>query len=208
MAVRSSKSEGVWLDDSIDTIVNNVAAFIEHINYKTMRMLGIIAVDLLSKTQPKVPYETTELRASGTASVHTDRDTFIVGTGILKTTDVRADLGKLTNAAARNVKKHIDMTVMYFKMRDDFDVAVFTHEFINPHGYGMSPEARMAGTGPNYLRSTWEENKKKYISMIRDTYSEKKLGRDVALLYKAKQKRAGRYLVSGMTVKRSRIGLD
>ena len=163
------------------------------------RAIAIVVTDLLTRVQPRVPYDTGLLRVSGTATVKLGRSTEIVGVGKEDGT-VTSWLGKITKSKLSGVRT-IQGDVSYSRFNDSGkDIAIWTHEELQPFdrrpssgGIAGIKYARFPGTGPKYLEIPWLENFSTYESFIKDELSGKEFEGNITLITKLRQKRTGRY---------------
>ena len=162
----------------------------EYLTDVAVRVLALIAVDLLATAQPRVPYQKGLLRQSGTALVMFGKGKRggyhkIVGRGRLSP-DERPDAGidaDLSGLEGRTKGvSFISANVTYSRTGDEGeDVAVFTHFFLLPFtARPAKPAARHEGTGPLYLESAWNDRKDQYFSWLKNAYSYDSLERDIS----------------------------
>lgn len=192
----------------LDQLIENLNSVGELISLKAARAIGLIAIDLLSNTQPRVPIDTGELRESGVAVLKLGRARkLIIGTGNADGT-VSADLGGIKKAKLAHVRT-IRSEVSYSKMKDDFDVAVYAHEQLAPyngeHGTKDRPIAQTPGTGPKYLDIPWRQKKSTYIKFLKDAVSGNELNHDIQQITKIKQRRVGKFTVDIVELSKSKI---
>jgi len=159
------------------------------------RALAIIAVDLLSKAQPRVPYDIGFLRASGLATLKTGRATRIVGVGKSDGT-VDSWVGDINKSQLVGVRT-LRADVSYHRIGDKGeDVALWTHEQLWPfEARPRKPAAKQPGTGPKYLEIPWLENVGNYISFLESDLGGEGFENTIVLISRIKQKRMGRYLI-------------
>jgi len=160
------------------------------------RALALVAVDLLSKAQPRVPYDIGLLRSSGQATLKIGRGTEIIGVGKDDGTVV-SWMGKINKAKLVGVRT-IRADVSYHRIGDKGeDVAVWTHESIYPYeARPKKPAARKPGTGPKYLEIPWLENMGNYIDFLEGELSGKGFEHNISLISKLRQKRVGKYILN------------
>lgn len=164
----------------IKELRDNLVIFAEHITSSGAKLMANIAIDLLSRSQPKVPWDTGQLRESGKASlIYGGRYSVIVGRGT-KEGNVKADLSKVKRRVPKNTK-FLSANVTYYRVGEDGkDVALWTHEELLPYeARPAKPAARKPGTGPKYLESTFHENKSTYIDWINDQFSTDQISREI-----------------------------
>ena len=172
-----------------------------------VRAVAAVAIDLLANTQPRVPYETGELRASGTAMVIGGRSGMtIVGTGKKEDATINADLGGLRSKDFSKTDK-IAGIVSYSKIspRQGFDVAEYAHYNIYAYGAGKSPKARQYGTGPMFLKNTFKARKKLYEGFIIKVMMGVEFEQGIAGATKILNKRTGKFTVDRTEIVRSKI---
>lgn len=157
-------------------VVKELSGFV---NLHTARTVTTIVADLLSTAQPRVPVDTGKLRRSGTAYLQFGNSIRTVAKG-QKDGTVDVSPGRVTHWDIKNAR-YIAGNVDYERQSDDGkkDVAIFTHEYLNPYESKERPRAKTPGTGPKYLESAWNERKGDYIDYLyRELYG---IGFDTAL---------------------------
>lgn len=187
----------------IKDLNDNLVIFGEYISISGARLLGNIAIDLLSKTQPKVPWDTGQLRESGTAYVvYGGRSAQVVGRGT-KDGGVKANLGRVKGRIPKGVNL-LTANVTYRRFGDNGrDIAVWTHEELLPfEARPARPAARKPGTGPKYLESTWYENRDQYLNWIQDTFSQDSISRDIQKMLSVKRTAKGKFEVDTVKLRR------
>jgi hypothetical protein len=200
--VRASGNVGVRARD-IQDLSNNLVIFSEYISISGARLLGNIAIDLLSKTQPKVPWDTGQLRESGTAYVvYGGRSAQVVGRGT-RDGGVKANLSRVTGRVPKGVH-FLTANVTYRRFGDGGrDIAVWTHEDLLPYeARPAKPAARKPGTGPKYLESTWYENRDHYLGWIQDTFSQDSISRDIQKMLSVTRTAKGKFEVDTVKLRR------
>jgi hypothetical protein len=120
---------------------------------------------IMSKALQRVPYDTGELARS--ARVEINGKLVIKGAGPLGdfTTKRLRDSEPPASAPKSGT---IRSTLSFQKMRDYFDVALFTHEYIYPYSSQRHPHARQEGRGPKYLEAPLRSAKRGMINRIRE----------------------------------------
>lgn len=123
-------------------------------------------VDILETALPMTPWDSGKLRESGTVSVFLGTKKIDVASGT-KEGQVRTLSGmasitpRLTRKLARRGKARVNAVVHYHRLTDSNEgprnIAVWTHENLNPYGSGAAPQARKPGTGPKYLQRAVKE---------------------------------------------------
>uniref|UniRef100_A0A6H1ZW66 Tail protein n=1 Tax=viral metagenome TaxID=1070528 RepID=A0A6H1ZW66_9ZZZZ len=168
----------------------------EAITIYSARALALVAVDLLAKAQPRVPYDTGLLRSSGEATLKIGRTTEIIGVGKSDGT-IAVWLGKINKAKLKGVRT-LRADVSYKRIGDSGeDVAVWTHEQLWPYeSRPRKPAARQPGTGPKYLEIPWLENIGNYINFLKSELSGVGFEKNIALISKLRQKRVGKYILN------------
>jgi hypothetical protein len=192
----------------LDDVLANLRAMKDLVTVKLTNVVAGIVTDLLAYSQPRVPVDTGELRESGTASIKAGRHrAMVVATGNADGT-VTSQLSSITKQSISNTRM-LSGEVNYTKMREGFDVAVFTHENLSPytgeHGTIDNPIAQTPGTGPKYLAMSWLERQSYYVQLIQEAMSNKSLSEDVALISRIKKRRTGKYTVDEVELVQSRI---
>jgi hypothetical protein len=187
----------------IKDLNDNLRIFEEYMSASGARLLGNIAIDLLSRTQPKVPWDTGQLRESGTAYVvYGGRSARVVGKGNRDGT-VTANLSKVRGRIPKGVK-FLSANVTYTRYNESgTDIALWTHEDLLPYEARPStPAARKPGTGPKYLESTWWENRDKYLGWIQDVFSQDSISRDVQRMLGVKRPAKDKFEVDIVKLRR------
>jgi hypothetical protein len=138
--------------------MKNLTSLKKVIPYGFMKLVAAMGVDLLSYSQPRVPYDTGELRESGTVTLLVGGKKLFIGRG-LKDGTVRANfsmLSKSSGLVGPSTTK-ADVVVSYQRIgEDNLDVALWTHEELLPYeSRPLRPAARQPYTGPKYLALAW-----------------------------------------------------
>ena len=179
------------------------------IPFETLKKMGRLVVDILRIAQPTVPKDPAEyggtLRESGRARLELGNRAIDIGRG-KKDGSVVHMLNKITPNRTRGVKR-AGINIQYVRegydqYGNELDVAVWTHEVLNPHG-GPSPAARTPGTGPKYLELAW-------ASMKPIVYEElKNLPRDIANTLRRmgvkKRAKRGKFMVDEIELQENRL---
>ena len=179
------------------------------------KTLAGIVIDILANSQPRVPYDTGKLRASGTAALYSGKTghgrKMIVGVGKREDQTVNAQLHALRMNEIKRAK-FVRGEVSYYRMSDDdpnFDVAVFTHEILYPFEMRGDPNARPAATkpntGPKYLELAFKENKSVYENAIRSVIRGRWFERNIQVLSKLRKKPKGMFMVDLVDIVHDRI---
>jgi hypothetical protein len=204
-------SGGISSRDFAD-VKNNLDVLSQALTVGAVRLLANNLVKILSSAQPRVPIDTGELRDSGTAKVIIGGKEIIVGLGTSEgTVNIMLDRIKYTQVkSARHWGKgKIDGIVEYYKMRGDFDVALFTHEWLLPydgtHGTRENPKAQTSYTGPKYLEAAWQQHRNEFISDMRNYTSDANLQNIVKYLSRRSTPAKGRWEVDRVVLARERI---
>jgi len=169
----------------VKEFVENMKIVKEYLSDTAVRVIALIAVDLLVTAQPRVPYDEGKLRQSGTALVlFGGKYSKIVGRGRLSPAnapDATIDVDLSGLKGRTEGIKYLSANVSYHRTGDmGVDVAVFTHEDLLPYeARPAHPAARQVGTGPKYLESAWNEKKEQYLAWLRDAYSYNELEKDL-----------------------------
>lgn len=191
MGIKLGKISGVE-----ESITNLVQEFPKIIQVRLARAVAAIGIDVLSRSLPRAPIETGQLRESAKVQLRLGRSVRIIGKG-KKDGTVEADLSNIVQDALAHVRQ-INLEVSYYRMSEHtpgFDVAQWVHENISEYG-GSSPHARTPNTGPKYLEIPWKERERKYRKLLMDVVSERHLASDIALTSKIVQRRVGKYEVN------------
>jgi len=172
------------VQDSGTLIERNLTALDRLIKYEITSALMKIGIDLLARSLPRTPWDTGKLRESGTVILE------VMGRGRgtnkwVATGNKDGSVNVLLNKPSRvwHTRKvdYFDIEVSFDRSEDGFDVALFTHEFLYPqdqrpvnrsqlkkHQKDGKSFARQPGTGPKYLEIPWNENRSKYLSILRE----------------------------------------
>jgi len=172
-----------------------------------VRAVAAVAVDLLANTQPRVPYETGKLRASGTATVIGGKSGItVVGTGNEDNTQINADFGGLRSKDFSKDDK-IAGFVSYSRIspRQGFDIAEYAHYNIFAYGASKSPKARQPGTGPMFLKNTFKARKKLYEGFIFKVMMGAEFEQGIAGATKILNKRTGKFTVDRIEIVSEKI---
>jgi len=190
--IRLTALDVVGIKETSSGLTNELT---EAITIYSARALAIVAVDLLAKAQPRVPYDIGFLRSSGQATLKMGRKTEIIGFGKDDGTTV-SWMGKINTAKLIGVRT-IRADVSYHRLGDKGeDVALWTHEQIFPYeARPRKPAAKQPGTGPKYLEIPWLENMGNYINFLESELSGKGFEHNIALISKLRQKRVGKYII-------------
>jgi len=134
-----------------------------------------VGIDVLETALPRVPYDTGQLRESGTVTMDLGGKTIDIATGRREDPGIRylPGMAKLTPQLAKKLRKRITTiaSVIHFHRIADSnegprDIALWTHEDLNPYGSGVAPSATKPLTGPKYLESAFREKAAKWNAMI------------------------------------------
>ena len=193
----------------LNELIKNFSTLSDLVTLKVARAVAVIGSDLLANAQPRVPYDTGELRKSGLTQLNVGRRRFQLSKGNEDGT-VTTNLGLVT---IRNIgkAKSISAEVSYYRFnpKTEFDVAIFTHEVIGPQdergGFPGTPHAIQPGTGPKYLEIAYNEKRDHYESLLQNMFSDQQLEHDIALISKTKQKRTGKYGIDVVELIHNRI---
>lgn len=139
---------------------NDLAAVIQ----RTVDWVMAAGVDILDFSLPMVPWDTGKLRESGTVTMRTNLGNTDVATGQRKSKNVNVlpAAEKFTPQLSKRMLRRIKLiqAVIHFHRTADSnegprDIALWTHENLNPASSGKSPRARKPGTGPKYLENAF-----------------------------------------------------
>ena len=186
------------------TISQNLEILKGMIKVRTVKALATGLVQILAAAQPRVPVDTGELRESGNARIMLGGRRGIVIAKGTKSGTVNVLLDKITYKKVKGVSR-IDAVVEYQKMVDDFDVAVWTHECLSPHGSGTRPEARQPHTGPKYLEQAYKEVRPSFLAQLNSIVSEESIAKDIKKASGKTFKPRGRYTVDQRVMVFNRI---
>jgi len=198
------------------SLIDNLKTLGILINYKAARAIANVALDLMSKVQPRVPYgvytrgendpPAGRLRRSGRIHMYARGKGFkTIGYGMEDGT-VMADLTKVTHQWVKGAKD-LNINIQYTRENDEGDdIAVWCHEELNPYGTTTPPRARYPNTGPKYLEIPWEENKDTYMSYLKGELSADVLTRDIAKIAVTKSRRK-KFMVDSVDLVEDRIGI-
>ena len=179
-----------------ETIHNIVYELPRIVQVRYARATAAIGVDVLSRSLPRTPLDTGELRESSVIKLKLGRSTRIIGRGRADGT-VEANFSSLVSDALAHVRQiNLDVSFNRMSKKGDFDVAQWTHEALAEYGSDFSPSARTPNTGPKYLEIPWKERENKYRKILRDVVDNKKLASDIALASRVKQSKVGKYEVN------------
>lgn len=183
--------------NEVKSVSKNLDALGQIIAVKSARIAAVIAIDLLTNAQPRVPYDTGELRRSGKAVLtFGSRGYLNVASGNEDGT-VTADLGKIS---AERIKgsKSIRAYVQYSKFNaDGEDVTSIIHYNLFPYGSPSHPHALFPGTGPLFLENPWLERQSYYLNIIKEDFSA--LPADLAkIAAKRSTKRMAKFMVENI----------
>ena len=183
--------------EEIGGVIRNLEVIKGRISVKAARIVAVIALDLLAKAQPRVPYDTKALRESGRARLILNGNSFInVGEGNGDGT-ITGDLSRISSVRLKNVRS-VTAYVQYTRFNSKGeDIAVWTHEIIHPYGAEEHPRAIKPGTGPKYLETPFNENQSNYIKAIQEEFSG--LANDLqSIARKRSTKGSGSFLVNNV----------
>lgn len=167
-------------------------------------------VDILAYAIPMTPVKTGKLRKSGTVTIDFGTKKVDVARG-LKRGDVRllAGIKEISPTLSKKIAKRAKgiTTIVHFRRHADSnqgprDIAIWTHEMINPHGSGTPPSARTPGTGPKYLEKAYNQRKghwKQQAKLI-----QQQIARDVEDM-SVKSGRAGPFSFQRIKLKLARL---
>lgn len=164
----------------------------------TAKALAHLLADTLALSQPTVPIDTGKLRESGRAIIR-----YVGGSGTYnivargkRSGTVEVDLTKITSNKVKNAREILG-EIDYSRLSDDrrIDVAIFTHEFLNPFGSKVKPRARTPGTGPKYLENAWNKSKKINLPFFIDAIAGVKMENDLSKLLRRKSLRYKNYIL-------------
>ena len=169
----------------IPEAINNLTVFKDLLSDKAVEVVANIVVDLLAHSQPRVPHDSGELKASGRAVVlfgsggkggyHK-----IVGEGTWNhESGVKANLSGL-KGRTRNLN-WISGNVVYSRENEDGeDIALWAHEELLPYeARPAKPAATKPGRGPKYLETPFNERRDTYMGWLSDAFSYGELSRDI-----------------------------
>jgi len=119
--------------------------------------LAELGKEILTDSNELCPFETGELRNSGKATLSRQggRDRTVVGYVGGASSSGGGSVYGVTVLPQSSYWWELELS--YDRFKDSFDVALFTHENLNPYGSGP-PAARQPGTGPKYLERAYIRN--------------------------------------------------
>lgn len=165
----------------LEILQKNLRVVEDYIKLRVIRTVGMIMVDLLAHALPRTPYDTGQLRASGTASVTTSfYQRFVVGkaSSVFPHDIVEADLGRINSKTVKGMRRRSKIfgNVSFRRTNEEGkDIAVWAHEVLLPyvprpkpvHLLGI-PVATKPYTGPKYLEFAWNERVGEYTNLIKN----------------------------------------
>jgi hypothetical protein len=114
----------------------NVRTTADAIAYRAVEIVSYMGIDLLAHAQPRVPWDTGELRKSGRVHVEANRKSFVVARGS-KSGTISVKTNNLSfSSLGRGIGKTANarVSVSYHRVnRKGQDIAIWTHETLNPH---------------------------------------------------------------------------
>lgn len=159
--------------DDVKLILENSDTVLDLIVFRIAEALGSIGVDGLASTLPRVPWDTGELRKSGTVILTVGRSSKIVAKGT-KSGKVRIagwleELWAISTMKRRiKERPRMECDIRFNKVVNGKDIAVWTHEILNPQDTRPNPPAAVKpGTGPKYLEITVNERRTMWVAAIR-----------------------------------------
>lgn len=159
--------------DDVKLIIENTDTVLDLIVFRIAEALGSIGIDGLASTLPRVPWDTGELRKSGTVRLTVGRSSKIVAKGTKGgTVTVLGWLEELwaISTMKRRIRERprMECDISFYKVVDGRDIAIWTHEILNPQDTRPNPPAAVKpGTGPKYLEITVNERQTMWIAAIR-----------------------------------------
>lgn len=186
------------------------------LSYKIANAFSLIGADLLAHAQPRVPYDTGELRESGRATLRAGTGAGrIVAYGNADGT-VKANIG-LFKSSTLGKARTFRMDVGYKRTgKHGDDVAVWSHETLLPHDErppedkkvrGGPKYAKQLGTGPKYLEMAFIERSSRYIGFLRSVINSEQIGKDIEHGSKVTKRKKGNYAVDVIDPVLTRIQL-
>lgn len=203
----AKKRLGLNLYD-LNILEKNLRVVQDYILLRTIRTVAVIMVDALAHALPRTPYDTGQLRASGTASVTTSfHQRFVVGkasSGFPHET-VDADLGRINVSSVRGMRRKgkIFGNVSFRRTNEEGqDIAVWAHEILlpyvprpkPPHLLGI-PVATKPYTGPKYLELAWNERVGEYINLLRNITNPYEIESDIIGISRIRKRKYTNYTV-------------
>jgi len=173
----------------LTSLTQNLTVFNAYVTEEVVRTVGEIVIDVLRRSEPKVPWDTGQLRGSGRAVVllghsHGGGYEIDVGKGIKYQGSGEGRIDMFMDKLRGKTKaRYVTGNVIYQRTGDGgVDVALWTHEDLNPYG-GSRPAARQPGTGPKYLENTWTEGERAYLSELHKIVNFDNMWRDLERKY-------------------------
>ena len=190
----------------LEILQKNLRVVEDYIRLRVVRTIGVIMVDLLAYALPRTPYDTGQLRASGTASVTTSfYQRFIVGraSSVFPHETVEADLGRINTNIVKGMRRkgRIFGNVSFRRTNEEGkDIAVWAHEVLLPyiprpkpaHLLGV-PVATKPYTGPKYLENAWNERVGEYINLIKNIANPWDIESDIKGISKIRKRKYTKY---------------
>ena len=175
------------------------------LSYKIANAFTLIGADLLAHAQPRVPYETGQLRESGRATLRAGTGgQRIVAKGKADGT-VDANLGLFKSASLGKVRS-FRMEVSYQRTgKSGEDIALWTHESLYPwderpsggRPKGGGPKfAKQVGTGPKYLEMAFIERSSRYLGYLKSVINSAAIANEIEKGSKVTVRKKGRYGVN------------
>lgn len=185
--------------EGLRELLRSIKAVHSYVNIRAARAVAVVAIDLLTYTNPRVPWETGKLRGSGRAYFVGGRQGLIevAKSRIQEGPDapVDADLARLKSKDFSKTDK-VTSLVSYSRISPKgFDIAEWTHQWINAARSPTGPRARQFGTGPKYLENTFNARKDKYIQFLFNVFRGSDFEKDIIGATKIRNRKTGKFEV-------------
>lgn len=178
---------------------------------KVARALQAIGADLLAHAQPRVPYDTGELRKSGRVDLIAGSRKWVTARGNVDGT-INANVTTYKASELVGVKR-LKAIISYTRFNERGEnIGLWCHEILRPQTERVSKEkgsgisyAKQEGTGPKYLELPFYERKGKYKAFAENILSPPQLAKDIALITKVMPSKSGKYTVKRVKLVQNQI---
>jgi hypothetical protein len=161
---QNAEKAKVFMRKQMKILHHNVDVFGDMTGYVAVEIAAYMGIDLLGRSLPRTPWDTGQLRRSGRVHVVAGAKSAVVARGS-KSGKVSVKMSKFNPQSFKGLRKtpKASVFVSYQRMDKGKDVAIFTHENLNPHDTRPNPPAaRQPGTGPKYLAIPFFERKQQW----------------------------------------------
>jgi len=189
----------------------NMKVFMSLIAMKVVKAHQSIGADLLGHAQPRVPYDTGQLRESGTVTTIVNGKEFISSKG---NKDGYIETNFITPKASElHGSRRIETIVSYARSNmQGENIAYWCHEVLRPQDERVSKEkgsgisyAKKVGTGPKYLEIPFLERKNRYLAFATNLVSPPELAKDIALISEVRKARSEKHTVDRIELIQSKV---